>query len=414
VIPHRRIATSLLMLAVAALVAAGAWRLISDRPSQSTPSKPAPAANVAKVVKEESLTTVTLTEEAESRLGVRTAPVVRKEHRRSRFYGGEAMIPVGRSSVVSAPLSGAVKAPADGLKQIGRSLKKGDTVLLLSPLLTPEARTTLAASTVDAEGQENNAKSQLEAATIALERARSLFQKEAGSRRSFDEAQATYDVVVKTLEAATARRAVLAKVAGEMQNGTAASFPIQAPDDGMLRNLSALPGQIVPAGGALFEIADLKTLWVRVPTPVGDLDELARDEPAKVGLLTAPPSAALRSANPIAAPPTANALSGTVDLYYELPNGDGSMVPGQRLGATLTLKGTREATTVPTGAVVYDIHGGSWVYELTAPRTYARRRVIVEYVNDGAAAVATSVAVGTPVVVEGALELFAAETGFVK
>jgi RND family efflux transporter MFP subunit len=388
--------------------------LISDRPAPSSAPKATPPANVAKVVKEESLATVTLTQEAETRLGVKTAPVTRRELQRARFYGGEAMVPVGRLVIVSAPLGGVVKAPAEGLKQVGGAVKKGESLLLLSPLLTPEARATLASSIVDAEGQENNAKAQVEAATIALERARNLLQKEAGSKRNVDEARATYDVAMKTSEAVSARRSVLAKVAGEMQNGMAAPLPIQSPGDGILRNLSALPGQAVPSGGSLFEIVDLRTLWVRVPIPVGDLDELARDQPAKVGLLTAPPTAVLRPAKPIAAPPTASALSGTVDLYFELSNGDGTIVPGQRLGVTLTLRGTRAALTIPTSAVVYDVHGGSWIYERTAPLTYARRRVTVEYVVEGTASLGAGGSAGAPIVVEGALELFAAETGFVK
>ncbi|MBY0513497.1 MAG: hypothetical protein K2P78_06255, partial [Gemmataceae bacterium] len=64
--------------------------------------------------------------------------------------------------------------------------------------------------------------------------------------------------------------------------------------------------------------------------------------------------------------------------------------------------------------VVYDVHGGGWVYERTAARTYARRRVIVSSVAGDAAVLAAGPPPGTPVVTAGAAELFGAETGFSK
>lgn len=412
---HRQVATSLLMIAVAALVGAFAWRLATDKPAApATAAKAPPPANVAKVVKEEALATVTLTEEALNRLGVKTAPLERKTLRRVRFYGGEAMIPTGKAVIVSAPLAGIVRAPAAGLKQVGRDVKKGEALLMLSPLLSPEARTMIAAQMVDAEGQENNARTTLEATTIALDRARKLLRDEAGSRRNVDEAQAAYEVASKTLEAAAARKSILTKIAGELHNGTASPLPIDAPSDGILRNLNAMPGQAVASGAALFEVADMQTIWLRVPVPVSDMSELARDQEALVGPLVENRAAPKLRARSIPAPPTANALSGTVDLYYEMSNAKNETTPAERLGVEIPLKQAAESLVVSSGAVVYDIHGNSWVYEQTAPRTYVRRRVAVDHLVDNMAVLANGPKAGTVVVVEGAIELFAAETGFIK
>jgi hypothetical protein len=63
---------------------------------------------------------------------------------------------------------------------------------------------------------------------------------------------------------------------------------------------------------------------------------------------------------------------------------------------------------------VFDVHGGTWVYERIAPRQYARRRVVVSHTVGADAALASGPAVGTPVVTAGVQELFGAETGFVK
>ncbi|MBX9581860.1 MAG: efflux RND transporter periplasmic adaptor subunit [Gemmataceae bacterium] len=410
----QRLATALLTLAVAAAVGAGAWWLVTNKPATKTADKPAPGATVAKVVKEDDLDAVVLTEAAEKRLGLTVALVEAKAVRRVRVYGGEVTVPAGRTILVAAPLGGTLKAPSGRVPAAGSRVKAGQPVFHLTPLLTPDGRATLAASLVEAEGQVNNAKAQVELARIALGRAERVFKGEAGSQRLVDEARTAFEVATKTADAAAARQAILRKVVGDADGGTAAPVPIDAPEDGILRAVSALPGQTVPSGAALFEVVDLSAVWVRVPLPVGDLDGVDRRAAAEVGKLSAPPGVKLASARPVAAPPSGNPLAATVDVFYELPNADGALVPGQRLGVTVPLTDAKEGPTVPWSAVVFDIHGGTWVYAQTAPRTYARRRVVVSHTAGPDAALASGPAVGTKVVTAGVQELFGAETGFVK
>lgn len=422
----QRLATASLTLALAAAVAAAAWWLVTNKPAATKADKPAGPANVAKVVKEDDLNTVALSEDAEKRIGLTLAPVERKSVRRVRVYGGEVAVPAGRTILVAAPLGGVLKVPAGGELKAGQTVKAGSTVFQLTPLLTPDGRATLSASLAEAEGQVNNARAQVELTRIALERARRVLREGAGSQRQVDEAQAAATVADRTLAATSARQAILKKVVGDADAGTAAPIPIDAPQDGILRVVSALPGQTVPSGAALFEVVDLSALWVRVPLPVGDLDGIDRAEPAQVGKLSAPPGTRLLAARPAAAPPSASALSATVDVFYELANADGKLTPGQRLGVTVPLADAREARTVPWSAVVFDVHGGTWVYEQVAPRTYVRRRTLVAY-TAGADAVladappdapANSPAIGPPagarVVATGGQQLFGAETGFIK
>jgi RND family efflux transporter MFP subunit len=409
-----RIASSILMLALAALVAAGAWRIIATKPSASTSEKPPPAANVSKVVKEDELNTVTLTEEAEHRLGLQLAAVTKKAARRVRVYGGEVTIPVGRAILVSAPLGGLLKPPASGLPKAGEALRAGQPVIQLLPLLTPDGRAQLSASLADADGQVNTAKATAELTRIALDRAKRVLKEGAGSQRMVDEAQAAFDVAAKALEAATTRRTILAKVVGDAEAGTASPLSITAPRDGLLRLVSALPGQTVPSGAALFEIVDLSTVWVRVALPVGEVDGINREEPAQVGKLSAPPGTKLTNAKPAVAPPSANPLSATVDLFYELPNADGRFTPGQRLGVSIPLAESQESSVVPWSAIVFDVNGGTWVYVRTASRTFARRRVTVQYTLGEDAVISSGPPVGAQVVTAGVQELFGAETGFIK
>jgi hypothetical protein len=148
--------------------------------------------------------------------------------------------------------------------------------------------------------------------------------------------------------------------------------------------------------------------------PVGDRDAIDYSLPAQISKLSASPGTHHQTAKPVAAPPSANPISATVDVFYEMPNGDGKFIPGQRLGVTVPLTDGETSLTVPWAAVVFDIHGGTWIYEQVGPCRYARRRVVVEYSVGTEAVLASGPAVGAKIVSAGAHELFGAETGFVK
>ena len=331
-----------------------------------------------------------------------------------RVYGGEVTVPVGRTILVAAPLGGTLKSPAGGVPIAGSGVKLGTPVFELTPLLTPDGQANLAASLADADGQVSTAAASFELTEIALKRAERVTKQGAGSQRQVDEARAASDVAQKTLAAARARQAILKRVTGDSRGGTTAAIPIDAPQNGVLRTVSARVGQTVPGGAALFEVVDLSTLWVRVPLPVGDADAIDPAKPAQVGKLSASAGTRQTTAKPIAAPPSANALAATVDVFYEVPNPDGALTPGQRVGVGVPLAGAADNLTVPWSAVVFDVHGNTWVYAATDARTFARRRVSVRYTVGADAVLAAGPPAGTKVVVAGAQQLFGAETGFIK
>ena len=155
----------------------------------------------------------------------------------------------------------------------------------------------------------------------------------------------------------------------------------------------------------------LDPVWVKVPVYVGDLARLATDQEATVGGLADVPGSSSKRAKPVPAPPSGDPLAATVNVFYEVENQDGSLQPGQRVGVTLPLRGEEESLVVPRAALLRDIHGGAWVYEKTAPHTFARRRVVVERVVGDLAALASGPKPGAKVVTDGAAELFGAEFG---
>jgi RND family efflux transporter MFP subunit len=406
--------TGLLLGILLSGAAVGGWWLATAPRTPAASHEPLPApAKVSKILNEGQLTTIQLRPEAVERLALRTAPIERKAIRPTRVYGGEVMTVPGHAITIAAPLSGMLQAPSAGVPRPGQTVKKRQVVLALAPLLSPEGRANLASAKIEAEGQVRSAQTQVDAARVAFERAERVYKSEAGSRKAVDEAQEKYDLARKAHEAAAARAGLLDRVAGEVEKGTAAPLPIESPEEGMLRTLNALPGQNVPSGAALFEVVDLKRIWVRVPVFVGDIAEIDAEGDATVGPLTGRPGEDGHKAKRATAPPSANAAAGTVDLFYELDN-PGRHSPGERVGVTLPLKAPAESLTIAASAIVYDLHGGAWVYEQTGERTYSRRRVLVRGIQGTSAILDAGPAPGATIVVAGAAELFGAETGFTK
>jgi RND family efflux transporter MFP subunit len=403
-------------MALAATVAlgVGAWRLYTNKPATAKADKPPAGAKVPQPVKEEDLNSVVLTPEAEKRIGLTVGDVQKKSVRRSRVYGGEVVVPPGKAILVSSPLAGVVRQPPGEPLAAGRHVSAGQVLIHLLPLLSPDGRATISASLTDAEGQAANAKTQLDLAQVTYDRALGVFRDGAGSKRQVDEAQAALDVAKKTLNAADARRSILAKVLGDAESGTAAPMPIAAPFDGMIRVVSATPHQNVPSGAPLFEIADLSTMWVRAPVPVGDVAHIDRTAAAQVGEFGSDAKDKRAVAKPAPAPPSGNALTATVDLFYELPNANNALVPGERLAVWAPLHDAAESNVVPWSAIVLDVHGGAWIYRQAESHRYVRTRVDVRYTVADDAVLEDGPAVGTKIVTAGVQQLFAAETGFIK
>ena len=170
-------------------------------------------------------------------------------------------------------------------------------------------------------------------------------------------------------------------------------------------------GQMVTAGTPLFEVVNLDTVWIRVPVYAGQLDEIVTTSYVRIGDLKGGTESRTQTAKRIAAPPSADPFSSTVDLYYELANWEGTLHPGERVSVTLPLKDEGESLIVPWAAVLHDIHGTTWVYERTDPQVFRRRRVLVRYTAGDLAVLAAGPDVGTEVVVDGTAELFGTEFG---
>ena len=363
--------------------------------SSSTP----PATPAAAIAKEGDLLRVHLSEAAEQRRGITTAPLDVRLLPRLRRLAGEVRIPPGRSVVLTAPVAGTLAGVPPA---VGTQLENGSPILELTPLLSPDARANFAALQVDAEGSLAAAIVQRDATEIALDRAMRLLRDGAGSQRGVDEATAARDAARAVATATRARRDLLASAVA----GTLGPLHVTAPFAGLLRQLLVAPGQQVAAGAPLCEVADVTELWIRVPVFVEESAALDTTRDLRIADL---------AARPVSAPPAADPVAATVDVFYAVADPQGTLRPGQRVVVAIPQRGDASpVATMPWSAVHTDLHGGTWVYERTADRTYVRRRVRVSSVVDGVAAIDSPPPPGAQVVTSGVPELFGIEFGHAR
>lgn len=393
-IAHTKLSALLLVVALVVFTACA-------KPKAAETHKAIPAAKVENPVKESDLATIKLTPEAEKRLGITLAPVERKLLAQTRTLAGEIVLPPDRVTVIAAPVGGTLTAGGQ-TPVVGATVQRGQTLFRITPYLAPERDLR-----VQIEREITAAQTRVDAARVRLTRAEALLAEGASSERAVQQAREEFDLATNDLKTAQARLARFDRAPLTADT----SVTIAAPRDGVIQKVQANAGQAVPGGAPLVEIASYATVWLRVPVYVGELSSIARGQSVQVRPLDADTIAPARTARPVAAPPTADPVSETADLYFELNNSDGNLRPGQRLSVTLNTRGATEGLAVPWSAVLYDIHGGAWVYEQTAPHQFTRRRVEVNRVVGALAALTRGPALGAQIVTTGAAELFGTEFG---
>ena len=229
-------------------------------------------------------------------------------------------------------------------------------------------------------------------------------------------------------------------VRGDVVALPAASVSGTDPSKGETVYRQFAPGKVEVSGQGLSG-ADRSRLFVRVGLPQGDKKTVARGQPARVLPLARDYQGPGLTAQPVAeddddsddADDDKDKPAGDEGkdkkkpaggepqqvkgprLYYVVSSERGSLAPGQRVRVELTLRGDgARRKVVPFSAVLYDMHGKTWVYTSPTPRTYVRRQISIDYIDiDGHLAVLSDgPPADTAVVTVGASMLLGTELGF--
>lgn len=347
---------------------------------------------------EAELSTIKLTADAVKRLGIETVTVRTDTAAATRTLGGEIVVPEGRVVVVTAPVAGTLTGAAGA--RPGARVRRGERLMTIAPLVSAERD-----QRIEAQRAVTAAEAEETAARQRLQRLEQLLKDGAASVRSVEEARAQHQVSAAALTAARER------LDGASRNpiGAQGDLVVSAPFDGVVQRVSAVPGQTVAASAALLELAQIDTLWVRVAVYSGDVGTIDETQPVavrKLGAIEAPVTAAR-----VLAPLQGDPAAASVDLHYTLSGTANRLRPGERVLVELPLTTTEKGLVVPEAAVLYDMHGATWVYEDLGSNAYVRRRVEVARHAGNRAVVSRGLSEGAKVVTAGAAELFGTEFG---
>lgn len=398
--------------------------ILGCRPEPKATTEKTKPAKVDLYPNETDIYRVTLTPQAEQRLQIRTEKAMLQSVPRTRALGGQILIPDGQRIPVTAPLAGTLAiAPSSQPLIPGTSVSANQALFALTPIMRPDlevpgaaervqmanAQAMIISAKIQADGDSQQAKAQVDGAKINFDRARKLLADRAGSQRDVDNAEVALNIATRALDAATQRKELLHKLSVDMDTGHAPIVNITAPTDGTIQTILARAGQVVSIGAPLLEIVDLHRLWVRVPIYAGQVHEIDVEATASMTDLSQQHEQVMIA--PVAAPPTADPIASSIDLYYQLDNAERCFHPGERVSVNVPQKGEIESLVVPRTAIVRDIHGVAWVYVKSAEHEFHRERVNIRFTTKELAILASGPRVGEEVVVAGTAELFGTEFG---
>jgi RND family efflux transporter MFP subunit len=383
--------------------------LFSFSCSKKADTKKVSPSSIENPVKESDLTTIRLTDQAITRLGIQTKEIVSQATNLKRTYSGEVIAVPGRSMTLMAPVSGTILGLKNGaIPLAGAAVKKGQSLYRI--LILPSEK-----DLISAQEDVKLKKVQFDVASEKLRRAEQLLKDKAGSVRNKQDAEAELANITAQLHVSEARVQLMNGNSGAGVSDKLSTLNIESSVDGFIQKVYVSPSQVVSANAPVMDIASVTPIWIRVPVYAGDISLVNRKNSAFVRSLSDfNGSAGEATATPIDGPQTADPLTSSADLFYELPNKDVLFRPGQKVSVSLPFKQEQTSLVIPFSAIVYDIQGGTWVYENSAANVYTRRRVEVSSVENGMAVLRRGPSAGTKIVIEGVAELFGTEFGGAK
>lgn len=278
--------------------------------------------------------------------------------------------PAGGEALLSSPIDGIVRASGDW-PYVGRRIARGGDLFRVVP------RVAIARSLADLEAEA--ASLDIEATTHRqrLKRLEELLELEATSLLEVEEARHHLQIL-DARQAAAHRDLEGARSARQGgQQDQRQTFPLAAPFDGAVAEVSTTPGATVVAGEPLARLVRTDTVWLDVALSPVDAARLASSPNIRGVVLAAPgrpaPVRLDTGLQLVSMAPEANPVTGTRSVLLESKSDD-RLVLGTSLQGTVLLAETRPGIVVPASALVDD-GGVSVVYLQLSGESFLRQEV---------------------------------------
>jgi RND family efflux transporter MFP subunit len=384
-------------------------------------SKPPPG---EKPREESSLARTTLSAEDYGSLKIATEPARNEAVPEHRELSGFVTLPPGHEVTLTAPIPGIVRAPKGGTMPVpgspvskeARLLESGsreESLFHLEPMLAPLDRIQVANLKRSVESDLAKARETVTVAESELNRMRDLHEQKLRGSQDVEQAQARLNHARADLAAATDKQKLFSLPGQENGKEQLPPFPIDAPHGWTVLSVNVSPGQYVAAGTPLVTVADLSQLWLRVPVPERELSRVDHTVPVQAVLHDRHEQR--YEAKPRHLVPAIDPDRRTADMLYEVTGPhQGLIAKDQLVSVFMPLGSISEKSLVPYSAIVFDAHGGTWVYveKTTAgakEHVFERRRVELLASAGKDVIVRPRLATTDNVVTSGAQELFSRE-----
>jgi hypothetical protein len=234
--------------------------------------------------------------------------------------------------------------------------------------------------------------------------------------------------VLETVEGGDFSRVVLTEKAAERLDLQTASVR----EEQIMRTLT-IGAQVAaaPSGSSTPGEASapfgLSGVLLRVPVSESDLNRIDRSQSARVVPLTGNTDGPRMEAQPIdlsslddSEDTDAGETHPDIDadeaaLYYLVDGDEPGLSQGQGVFVELMMSGDEtQRKVIPYAAVLYGVHGETWVYTNPEPLVFVRSPITIDYIDGDLAILSEGPEVGTTIVTLGATELLGAETGVSK
>lgn len=304
-------------------------------------------------------------------LAIRTTPIESAAHRTAFELPGRIIPDPNASGFVQSSVGGRLSPPAGGFPRLGTSVKKGDVLAYVTPPLQ-------AIDASDMRQRQGELDQQISIVERRLARYETLVPSGAIARTQLEDTRTE-------LQGLKDRRGSLDKSRREPEE-------LIAPVDGIIAEGTAVAGQIAQSNAVIFHIVDPTRLWV---------EALSFDS------LPGVQSAVARLNNDRAYPLSFRG-AGFAGRNQSIPvqfavQGD---VAGLRAGQFVTVLATTDEEktgfAIPRASLVRNANGQDVVYEHVTAERFEPRPVRVEPLDGDRVFIATGLAAGKRLVVQGA------------
>ena len=401
----------------------------------------AAAQAAAKAAEPEQPNVVSFLMEQQWKIGMLLGEAQKRTLTRHLVIPGQVMAPQGASAVVSAPVSGRLLPPVDGkLSRIGDRVEAGQVLALVEPPLPATELYQLSANRAQVQALEMElglreldldakaleveraviqSKARLEYARRAMERAKEIQAKGAGSEKQYDEAE--QDLKLAEAEAAGAQalqkacatsRERLNRLRSQTTTGPtdmpatdSLQLPLRAPIAGQIVSVGRSEGEHIEATtDAVFRIVNTDRVWIQAQIPEVDLAGLPKQPNAGITIASLPdkqfrvpgePGSRLVHLGSVVDPETRS-----IPVIYELPNAEGLLLVGMFADVHLETQAVVDAVAVPDEAVVLD-NGRPIAFVMLDGENFQRRDLEIGIRDNGFVEVISGIEDGERVATKG-------------